>query len=554
LETTAQQVLEGGSVAGAEFVVASVAAGLEIAPAAVEAVCEALARQGQFLEDRGLVEWPDGTVSGRYGWRHALYQEAVYQRLGAGRQARWHRRVGERLEQAYGRRVHEIAAELALHFQRGQDPRQAVQYLGQAAENAAQRQAPHEVIALLTTALAHLATFPETPARAQQELDLQLALRVALNDVKGPGAPELEPIYARLRVLGAQVGETPQHVQLWMGFYWFHFARGELSATREVGEELVRLAQRSARPRDLLAASSALGYTLFLQGDYGAAQTLLAQGIALREAPTPRAQAVHYGHAAGVYGLAITANTLWCLGYPAQAEQRSGEALELAQVLGSPQSLAFAHLFAVHLHQRRREVWAAQAQAAALLTLATTQGFPHFVGYGTFWQGWALARQGQWVVGLAQMHEGLAALVTTGSLAARPLYLVWLAEATGQGGDVEAGLRLLDEALEACATYGRGDGLAEAHRLRGELLLQAGGVLQVAAAEACFQQALSIARRQQARAWELRAAISLSRLWQQHGQQPEARELLAPIYHWFTEGFDTADVQEAQVLLAELVT
>ena len=165
LGATAQQVLEVGSVAGAEFVVASVAAGAQMAPEAVEAVCEALARQGQFLEDRGLAEWPDGTVSGHYGWRHALYQEVVYQRLGAGRQARWHRVVGARLEQAYGARVQEVAAELALHFQRGQDAPKAVQYLGQAAENAAQRQAPHEVITLLTTALGLLATLPETPAR-----------------------------------------------------------------------------------------------------------------------------------------------------------------------------------------------------------------------------------------------------------------------------------------------------------------------------------------------------------------------------------------------------
>ena len=276
------------------------------------------------------------------------------------------------------------------------------------------------------------------------------------------------------------------------------------------------------------------------------------RGSPVIEAPTPRAQAVHNGHAPGVYCLAIAANTLWCLGYPAQARQRSAEALALAQALGSPQSLAFAQLFAVHLHQRRRKVRAAQAQAEALLTLATTQGFPHFVGYGTFWQGWALARQGQQAAGLAQMHQGLDALVATGSLAARPLYLAWLAEATGQGGDVDVGLRLLDEALEACAAYGRGDGLAEAHRLKGELLLQARGGPQVAEAEACFQEALTLAQRQHAKAWELRAAMSLSRLWQQQGQREAAHALLAPCYGWFTEGFDTADLQEAQALLEAL--
>jgi predicted ATPase len=197
-------------------------------------------------------------------------------------------------------------------------------------------------------------------------------------------------------------------------------------------------------------------------------------------------------------------------------------------------------------------VRATQAQAEALLTLATAQGFPQYVGYGTFWRGWALTQQGQQAAGLAQMHQGLDALVAMESLVARPLCLIWLAEATVQAGDVDAGLRLLAEALEACASSGRGDALAEAHRLKGEMLLQAGGQPHVEEAVACFQEALSIARRQQAKAWELRAAMSLARLWQQQGKRDEARSLLAQVYGWFTEGLDTADLQEARALLAAL--
>jgi DNA-binding winged helix-turn-helix (wHTH) protein/predicted ATPase len=552
LDAVAQEVLAVGSVAGAEFSVAGVAVGVQTAPEAVEAVCERLARQGQFLEGRGLVEWPDGTVGGRYGWRHALYQEVVYARLGAGRQARWHRVIGERLEQAYGARAPEMAAELALHFQRGQDATRAVRYLQQAAETTARRQAPHEVIALLTTALDLLATLPETPARAQQELAMQLALGTALGKIKGLAAPELEQIHAWVRALGAQVGETPQHLQIVLGVYWFHLVRGALSTAQELGEELVQLAQRTARPADLLTAYTALGYTAFLRGDYGAAQTHCAQGMTRLDPLTQRAQAVRSGYAMGVDGLSIAANTLWCLGFPVQAEQCNQEALALAQAVGHPQSLAFAYLFAIYVQQRRREVPAVQAQAEALVTLATAQGFPHFVGYGTFWQGWALARQGQHAGGLAQMYQGLAAMVATGSLVAQPLYLVWLAEATGQAGDVEAGLRLLADALETCTTTGRGDGLAEAYRLHGELLLQSGGQPPAAEAAACFPQALTVARRQQAKSWELRAATSLSRLWQQQGKRQEAYDVLAPIYHWFTEGFDTADLQDAKTLLDTL--
>ena len=231
--------------------------------------------------------------------------------------------------------------------------------------------------------------------------------------------------------------------------------------------------------------------------------------------------------------------------------QRSQEALALAQELAHPYSLVVAQHWAAYLHYRRREVLAVQAQAEALLTLATAQGFPLYVGYGTCWRGWALAMQGQGEAGLAQMRQGLAAVVATGQELARPLCLVLLAEAAGHVGQVAEGLRLLAEALAALEASGRGDMLAEAYRLQGELLLRQ-AVPDAAQAEACFQQALAIARRQQAKSWELRAAMSLSRLWQQQGKRAEAHELLAPIYGWFTEGFDTADLQEAKALLEAL--
>src|SRR5262249_29358567 len=174
-----------------------------------------------------------------------------------------------------------------------------------------------------------------------------------------------------------------------------------------------------------------------------------------------------------------------------------------------------------------------------------------WVGFGTCWRGWALAMQGQGAASLAQIHQGLATVLATGQTQTQPLCLVLLAVAAGHIGQVEEALRLLAEALAAFATSGRGDLLGEAYRLQGAFLLQQ-PVLDVARAEACFQQALAIAHRQQARAWELRAAISLSRLWQRHGKRQAAYDLLAPLYDWFTEGFDTADLQEASALLTEL--
>jgi predicted ATPase len=225
--------------------------------------------------------------------------------------------------------------------------------------------------------------------------------------------------------------------------------------------------------------------------------------------------------------------------------------LLLAQELDHPISLATAQHWVTNLYHRRRETSAVQAQADALLTLATAQGFPLWVGLGTFWQGWALAMQGQDAAGLAQMHQGLEATLATGHAMSRPFCLLLLAEAAGHAGQIAEGLRLLAEALTAFEASGRGDMLAEAHRLQGEFLLRQ-AIPDVARAEACFQQALAITRRQQARSWELRTAISLSRLWQRQGKREEARALLAPVYGWFTEGFDTADLQDAQALLAAL--
>jgi predicted ATPase len=230
---------------------------------------------------------------------------------------------------------------------------------------------------------------------------------------------------------------------------------------------------------------------------------------------------------------------------------RSHETLVQVEALSHPYSLAVTLFWAAYLHHRRREAPAVQAQAEALLTLATAQGFPLYVGYGTWLRGWALAMQGQGEAGLAQMRQGLAAILATGQMLAQPRCLVLLAEATGHVGQVVEGLHLLAEALAALEANGEGDLLAEAYRLQGELLLRQ-ALPDATQAQACFQRAIDIARHQQAKSWELRAALSLSRLWQQHGKRSAARELLAPVYGWFTEGFDTADLQEAKALLTAL--
>jgi DNA-binding winged helix-turn-helix (wHTH) protein/predicted ATPase len=551
LDAEEQQVLEVASVVGSEFTEASLAAGLPLPHDAIAASCEGLARRGQFIEDRGLAVWPDGTVSGQYSFRHTLYQEVLYGRIGSGRRMRCHRALGMRLEEAYGAQVSQIAATLAVHFERGGDPGRAVRYRQRAADTALGRYAYPEAMGHLTQGLALLQQLPETPARAQQELDLLLALGPALMATTGPGAPEVDQTYARARALCTQVGESPQLFPTLRGLWRFYLNRGPLQTARELGEQLVRLAQGAAAPTALPEAHAALGTTLFYVGEYVSALTHLEQGFTRTAVTAQRALGLRHGEAPGVRGLALAAWALWCLGFPTQALRRGEEAQAQAQACAQPYSLAMAQHWMIYVHYRRREVAAVQTQAEALLSLATAQQFPLYVEHVTYWRGWALAIQGQGERGIGQLRQGMAGVVATGQTLARPLCLLLLAEALAHTGQVDEGLRVMAEALVAIEASGRYELLAEAYQLHGALLLrQAGsGTHQ---AEACFQQALAIARRQQAKSWELRAAMSLSRLWQQQGKRAEARALLAPIYGWFTEGFDTADLQEAKALLEAL--
>jgi predicted ATPase len=425
-----------------------------------------------------------------YMFKHALIQDAAYASLLKSTRQQMHRQVAEVLEAQFPETVATQPELAGHHFTEAGLSEQAVPYWQRAGQQALQRSANPEAVRHLTKGLELLATLPETPVRAQQELDLQIALGPALSATKGLAAPEVEQAYARAWALCQHVGETPQLFPTLRGLCEFYRNRGAMPTARELGEQLFRLAQREADPIHLLEAHEALGTTLLYLGEYPVARMHLEQGIALTDPVVQRALAFRYGVAPGVRCLTFAALTLWCLGYPTQAVRWSQEAL-------------------------------------------------------------ALAVQSQGAAALAQMRQGLAATLATGQELTRPLCLVLLAEAAGHLRQVEEGLRLLAEALTAIEQSGRRDLLAEAYRLQGELLLRQ-AALDATQAEDCFQQALAIARRHQAKSWELRAALSLSRLWQQQGKRTEAYDLLAPIYRWFTEGFDTADLQEAKALLEEL--
>jgi DNA-binding winged helix-turn-helix (wHTH) protein len=554
-----QRVVEVASVAGVEFTAAAVATGLDAQADVVEEHCDALVAQ-QFLRPLGATTWPNGTVATRYTFRHGLYQQAVYARLGAGQRVRLHQRLGAGLEAAYGEQAGEIAAELAAHFERGADVRRAVHYLHLTAQKVTQRYAHREGVALLTRALALLPQLPETPERTQQELALQLTLGTALIATKGYAAREVAQTYTRAHVLCQQVPESPQLVHTLMGLGLFHTMQGTHQMAQAIGRHLLGLAQRLDDQVALLSAHATFGITTLYLGDLAAGRSHLEQGLTLADRLPPRLLGIHSLFDLGVVCRIGVGWALQQLGYPDQARQRGDEALTLTQGIASPYNRCNLLLFLACFHCFRQEWRLAQQWVEEALSLAHTLGFVLLAALGTMVRGATLTAQDHAQEGLAHLRHGLTACQTLGTKQLRPWGLAMLAESYARVGQPEAGLTALAETHALMAATGDVFYAAEMARLEGVLRLQGcdqapdveTGTSLVATVEACFQHALEMARSRQARWWELRGAVSLARLWQQQGKRTEARDLLAPIVGWFTEGFDTADVQEAKALLAEL--
>jgi predicted ATPase len=547
-----QRVLAAGSVAGLAFTATAVAAGLAADIAQVEEWCEGMVRRWHFLRSQGSNAWPDGTVTAQYGFAHTLYREVLYNRIPPVQRQRLHQRIAARLETGYGARAHDIAAELAVHWERGRDYARAVQYRRQAADKALRRHAHREAIQHLTVGLELLRTLPDAPARTRQELVVQTGLGPALMMAKGFAAPDVGHAYARAHTLCQQVGATPDLFPVLWGLFAFYLVRAEFLIAQELAEQCLSLAQQVNDPALLVEAHYAKGALLHLLGALDEARMHLEQGMTLYDPQQHRALGALYGgQNPGVWCRTYMTFVLWLLGYPEQALRRSQEALALAEELALPFDRAAAQADRARLHQHRRDVQATQEWNDATKALATEQGFVLRLTRCAAIQGWILVQRGQVEEGIAQLRHGLEAQRAAAAENLLPQVLVWLAEAYSIAEDAAAGLRVLAEALAlVTATEGRVYE-AEIYRLKGELLLQQ-ALPDAAQAEVCFQQALGVARHQEAKSWELRAAMSLSRLWQRQGKRREAHELLAPIYGWFTEGFDTSDLREAKALLDEL--
>jgi predicted ATPase len=351
-------------------------------------------------------------------------------------------------------------------------------------------------------------------------------------------------------VLCRELGESPDLFPALWGLFLCHIARGEIRKGRNLGEQLLGLAERAQDPALLLQAHQALGPTHAFLGDWASARTHLEQAIAYYDPRQHRTHAFLYGgHDPCVCCLSYGAQSLWMLGYPEQALQRGREALVLARELGHPNSLAQAQLLIAILHQFRRDVSETLELADALPGLAADHGAWFFLAVGSVLRGWALVERGRSGEGMAQIRQGLD---TGGPTRAhyRAYCLALLAEACGKGGKPAEGLAALADALTLIEQRGIHIYEPELHRLKGEYLL-AFDPEKSADAEASFRQAVAIARRHRAKSLELRATMSLARLWQGQGRRDEARAALAAVYGTFTEGFTTPDLVDAAAFLKD---
>jgi DNA-binding winged helix-turn-helix (wHTH) protein/predicted ATPase len=549
-----RRLLEVSSVAGVEFSTAAVAASLGQPILSVEARLADLARLGRFIRARGPGVWPDGTLAHRFAFIHALHQQVLYAAIPAGRAREWHGRIGACLEAGYGAGASEIAAELAMHFERARDTIGALKYLRLAGETALGRTAHGEAIGHLSRALGLVEGLSDGPARARAELEVLVTLGPAWIVAHGYAAPEVERTYERALAACRRLGVPRDLPRVLQGLWNVRLVRGHLAGARALAGELLARARRRRDPVLLARAHAALGETSFHLARLPEARRHLALALALTRRHVPSARRRQDPRVA-----AYASWGFWMAGYPDRARTLAREALAQAAALGHPHNRAFALGFSAFLAQFCGEDALVAARATEQLALCREYGIPYWLSWGVMLEGWVLARQGRTTEGLAQMREGLLAYRATGAEVGVPHFLVVLAEGHADADRVEEAARLLDEAMDLGRRTGNRYVEAEHWRVRARLLSGARRpAARVSSAgkretpEACLGRALALARRQEMRAFELRAVTALSRLWWTRGRAVAARRLLEPICRWFTEGADTADVRAARALLAEI--
>jgi class 3 adenylate cyclase/predicted ATPase len=486
-----------------------------------------------------------------YAFKHALVRDAAYESLLKTQRQQLHARIARALEEHFPETAEAEPELLARHCAEAGLAEQAVDYRRRAGEHALARSAMAEAAAQLTKGLELLEALPDGHGRQRSELRLQLALGQASIAAKGFAAPETGRAYARAHELCRGLGDVPELFPALYGQSVFHFQRGELAAAHEVAQELRRSAEERGDAAAWVTGHRMMGSASCQLGRLAESRDHFEAALALYEPERDRSSAYVYAIDSRVMCLSWLSHVLAILGYPDQALARDGEGPARARELAHPNTAAVALAWSCIFHQLLRDRVRAREQAEAVIGLATEQGFPLYLAAGTVVRGWALADSGLTVEGVAETRRGLAAYAATGAEMWSPYFLGLLAEASGQAGQVTAGLEAAADALQRVERTGARWIEAELHRLRGELLL-ARPEPDRAEAEASLRRALAVARAQGAKLWELRAATKLAASWAERGKRADARDFLASVHGWFTEGFEAPDLRAAGTLLEEL--
>ena len=523
--------------------------------AAASSLPEAQLRQAlEQLANAELVFAHGTPPESTYTFKHALVQDAAYATMLRSTRQQLHARIAQVLQEQFPDIVESQPEMLAHHFTESGLSEQAITYWHRAGRRASERSANAEAIAHLDRGLDLVRRLPATPTRARLELELAITLGPVLMSARGGAASEVEKAYLRAAELCRQVGEPSQlFTATWGLWHVYQQGRRKLRAAHELVGEILALARQQADPALLLQGEHAAWTTLSYVPDLPAARDHAERGRALYHAELHRAHKfIFAGHDPGVCCRSNGALVWWLLGFPDRALARAHEGMSLAEQLAHPVSLALSLLFSSFLHQFRREARLTLERAEATIATCAEHGVaPPFAAGGRIMRGWAMAAQGQADEAIAEIRDALDALHAIGAEIRRPYYLALLAEAHERAGQVDQGLSALAEALDLVEETGERRWEAEILRLRGKLLLGF-GKRSSHDSEGCLRRAIEVARQQGAKMLELRAATSLASLCRDRGRGAEARDLLAPVYGWFTEGFETPDLQDAKDLLDEL--
>ncbi|MDF2997188.1 MAG: adenylate cyclase [Xanthobacteraceae bacterium] len=544
LGTAAKEAAQVGAALGREFSYELIRA---VANTSDEALDEQLSRlvSAELVFERGTR--PDTT----YTFKHALVQEAAYATLLRADRQRLHARIAETVERRFPDRCKHEPDLLAHHFVEARQIERALDYILQAGARAVERSANVEAIRHLTRGLEALGTLPQSSERDRRELAFQIAIGTPLIAVHGYSAPQTGAAYSRARILCERLGEAKPLVATFSGEFVFHFVRGNYSLMQRLAEEARHVSERMPNPLVRLASHRLAGITAMYSGAFADARPEFEAILGLYDPSQHRGQPVHYVHDPMVSALTYLAPVLWILGFPDQARRSSIAAFECAAELNQANLTAHVHNFAgAGFDELLGNVAGVRAHAEAMIELAERHSLHYWRLNALILRGWAMVQEGAAEAGIALMRQSVADRAALGVSWYQARYLCMLAAAHAHLRQAEEGLRVIAQANDLIARNGEYMWAAELQRLEGELLRLQGA--SPAETGACFERALSIARDQSARSFELRAASSLARLWLAQGRCHEVRHLLAAIYHWFSEGFQTPDLMEAKLLLDDL--